>query len=326
MSRCRDSEELIRRLVAGELEPSGTRRLEEHARTCDICRAVLEAHRTLEHDAGTVRDAADPIESTLGTMRTGVLAELARRRLDAARPGFRAQLGALLRGQPVATALAMLLVLAVGVAGGRWSAGDGASGSGGIGDGVVVDPLLQAIARQASTSAGDGLEEYWDAPLIYTNVTARPTDAGRLALSFDVSRHVEVETGRESAVARDVLLQAILDPSPLGSRLRAMQLGQQTLDPRLREAVIFTLHNDPSLAVRRQALAVLGRYPFDEVVRQALVRTLREDVTVQMRLDALDLLARHAGDPDALRRALENAAVEGDAAVEQRAVELMQQL
>jgi HEAT repeat protein len=248
-------------------------------------------------------------------MRMSVLAQLSARRERHTWRAFWEQAGAFVRARPVGSAVLVTTLVAAAVLAGRWSARPAGS----------ADSLwMRAIERQAT--AARGVAGYWDAPLTYSNVIARSLGDGRLDLSFDVSRHVDLVTPGDSEVARDVLVHAILEPSPMGTRLKAMTLTRDIMDARLREAVVFTLHHDPSLAVRLAALAVLSDYPFDGAIQEALLVTLREDESVLVRLRALEHLAAHRVSPDALHNAIDAAGLESDTAVRQRAAELMQQL
>ncbi len=102
-----------------------------------------------------------------------------------------------------------------------------------------------------------------------------------------------------------------------------MELTQQILDPKLKEALVFTLHNDPNLAVRTEALKVLGQYPYDAATQEALLATLREDKEVQMRLLALEYLAGKKVHMDTIRKTVEESYQESDTAVLQYANELI---
>ena len=142
-----------------------------------------------------------------------------------------------------------------------------------------------------------------------------------LTISWSLARHprhhlpgLPSSLGR-SPVVREVLLHAILEPSALGTRLQAMELTPEILDPALQEALVFTMHHDPALAVRLEAMAVLSRHPFDARVREALLATLREDEAVQMRLLALETLAGQEVDPSQLERVIREAGQESDPAV-----------
>jgi hypothetical protein len=181
--------------------------------------------------------------------------------------------------------------------------------------------LMREINQQATRQAG--LIDYWDSPYSYSNVSARPTGDGNLDLSFNVSRHVRLETPMDSPIAKEVLLHAILESGAIGSQMKAMALTEEILDPGLREALVFTLHKDPNLAVRLEAMAILGRYPYDKTIQDALLTTLRNDGEVQMRLLALEYLAGKQVNMETLRRTIEAPKMDSDPAVLLYATELI---
>jgi hypothetical protein len=196
-------------------------------------------------------------------------------------------------------AAAALLVLLAGAGLGGALLKPGAAGDVPIGQ---ADPLLAAVEAQAARA--QGMAGYWNSPYGFENVDARPRADGGLELSFDVVRHVSMETAADSPVAREVLFHAILDRGNMGGRLRAMDLSPAALDPQLEEALVFALHNDPDTAIRVKALSVLQQYPDSPAVRNAMLTVLRDDPSVELRLLALEALAARQVPGDAVRQAI----------------------
>lgn len=305
MNVCKQWESRIRACLAGELPPAERANLLEHARACRPCRAVLELHHRLENAAA---DPPPPTEAEFQAMRRAVRDRLERSAAPAGRPSLLQDLAILFRAHPALSAgVAVVLLVAVFLLG-RWSDRPPAN---------LESQVVEAIHAQARN--GQGLAGYWDSPFVYSNVTFRPAPDGRLALSFDVTRHVSLVAPEDSPVAREVMVHAILDPSSVGPRLKAISLSEGVADERLKEALIFALHRDSNLAVRRKALAVLVRYPADPDIEAALLETLRNDEAVQLRLEALYGLAERRTDPSVIRQALPTGGRPGDAAVRQEA-------
>jgi len=307
MSECPRSHELIDLLVGGEA--SAIESFESHTTTCEDCRAVLQAHRKMERIG---REIGEPSDADFELVRANVLAEAVGRAAHRSSRDPRWWRGGWFPGaRPLAATIAGSLLLGTGFLAGRGSA---------VRSALDDDALLHALSAESATSGG--LADYWDGRLTYTNVTVRPVDGDRLALGFDACRHVNVVAERESNLAREVLLHAILDPSSLGTRLKAVALAGETDDGRLREGVIFALHHDPEIAVRLAALEVLAQLPFDGTVQAALLQTLANDVAVQMRLRALAVLGSRRTGTELLRRTI-HGGLEADPAVIQRAEELI---
>ncbi len=302
MSECHH-DELITAFVEGDPDAEAVHQ------QCPDCQQLLELHAALENLGERL---PEPSEAELRAMRKGVLAQIRRAEKPAQRGSFWSDLATLLRAHPVAAAVPLAVGLFVAaLLLGRWTAPS------------LDDRLLLEIRQQAALK--QGLDEYWDAPFSYTNVALRPQANRNLALSFDACRHIELETPVDSPVASDVLLQAILEPSTLGTRMKAMQMTPQIMDGRLKDALIITMHSDPDLAVKLEALSVLNRYPYDATIQKALLTTLQKDEAVQMRLLALDYLADQRVDPETIRQTITETELEGDVAVMRHALELRNQ-
>jgi hypothetical protein len=319
MNDCQQYHDLIASYAAGEIGPSDLEDLLAHCSACEDCRGMVELHRSF---ATTVTGLPEPSEELFEAMRGRVLDQLELNQTPLGAPGrerrsvvqagtpFWSTLADWFGAHPVpAPALVILLLLAAGFAG-RWTAAPGWSDK----------SLLRAVQEQAGRSTG--LDAFWDATFTFANVAVRQTEAGDLSLGFDVCRHVEADTPRHSPLASEVLLSTILDSPTLGERIKAMKIAPDLQDARLQEALIYTLHNDPNLAVRLQALGVLSRGPLDAATQDALLRTLRDDTSVQARLLALDALAAHHVDPEAIRRAVSEAGQASDDVIMQRVLEI----
>lgn len=320
MEDCQRHHELIAAYVAGEIDFAGLEDLVMHCRGCPDCRGMVELHRSL---ATMAPDVPEPSAEVFDAMRNRVLDRLE----DGwARAGLRGRVPSGIRwpkvplwgalagwyaAHPVpAAATAILLLAAAGLAG-RWSATPRWSDA----------SLVRAVEEQAGRSTG--LDGFWDAAFTVANVAVRRTETEDLALGFDVCRHVETRTPRNSPLAREVLLAAIVESPTLGVRLKAVDVAPDVRDGRLREALVYALHNDPSLSVRLEALRALGRPPLDSIAQNALLATLRADASVEMRLRALEVLVAQRVDPAAVLRAASEARQEGSAAVMRVASELL---
>jgi hypothetical protein len=166
------------------------------------------------------------------------------------------------------------------------------------------EPLLSEISAEAASNRS--LTDIENSPFIYSDVTFRPLEDGRVALEFDVTRHVSTVEAAGSPLVQDVLAQSLLNPTHTGSRLKALSLASAgAMSPKVRDALIIALHHDDNLAVRLKALGILsGQAGADSTIEAAVLDTLRDDPSVQMRLSALDYLAEQRLDPGAIRRAI----------------------
>ena len=245
-------------------------------------------------------------------MRQGVLAEITAHGARATRWSPGRWLMEWWHRLAVLRPVAMAVLVALAVLAGRWS----------VTPPRLDDDLLLAEIQHQAAMQND-LAGFWDAPFSYTNIAVRPRSDGDLELGFDVSRHIELVTPRQSPLAREVLVHAILESRRLGTRLKAMELAPELQDARLREALVLALHNDPEPAVRLKALALLGRDPNIARGQEALFQTLRNDRSIQLRLAALEALAAQQVDPLRVRQAIQSMDLTGNRAVLQHAVQLL---
>ncbi len=305
MSDCKTFEPTLAAYVAGEIDETGLGPMLAHCRDCVACRRVLELHRDLSDLGGR---PGEPDERAFAAMRARVLDEAGARR--AARPWAAWWLRpAQLPLRAAALTLAAGLLFVLGLFTDRL-----------LGDRVAPLPedgttqrLLTAMNAEAVTNRT--LVDVEDSRFTYSNVTFRRLEQGRVSLDFDVTTHVRLVEPERSELVQDVLVHALLNPTSTGTRLKAISYAAEAMEPKVKEALIFAMHRDESLAVRLGALAILKDAPPDDEIEAALLDTLREDPAVQMRLEALDCLAGRQIDPGLLRRVVEEEPSETDAAL-----------
>lgn len=289
MSRCDHYQELIESLLADDISAGDRSDLERHCSQCPECDELLALHGNLLLAA---EEIPMPERHRLREMREEVLLETRADSRDSG-SGFLADLRRLWTAHPLASGLAASLLLVGCIALGRMTLDGGK---------LEEDPLLGRIRTEGIRQAN--LNDYLDTPYSFANVSVRPQGQGRLGLSFDVSRHVEIQVPQDSPLAREVLVHAILDPSSMGSRLQAMEVTPGIRDDHLKDALIVTMLDDPDATVRLSALDVIARYPYDPEIEMALLRTLAEDQDVQMRLTAMEELVRHEVGAETIRDAV----------------------
>jgi hypothetical protein len=300
MNDCDRFKPIIQDYVAGELDEGSLGPVLEHCRTCEDCRGLMELHRDL-----TILGAwaAVPDEAELDALRDRVLRHVSRpapwRLGDFA--GWHTWTGVALRS--AAAVAAVVLLFGAGLLARRALPGqapadrptaESANGT--------AHRLLTAITTDAASNRSLGDVE--DSRFTYSNVWFRRLDDERVALDFDVTTHVQLVEPLQSQLVREVLVHALLDSTSTGARLKAMSFAAGPMDRKVKEALIFTLHRDDSLAVRIKALTVLVDHLEDGEIENAVLTTLREDESVQMRLLALDYLAAHRIDRDVIRETI----------------------
>ena len=346
MSGCERFEELIERYLAGDIEPADLEALRQHSRSCSACRRLMELDQELsavpEHVTYVSEGRFDEMRaSVLGRIRNSMMRRGAReasvrgrstrkgtaseqrareQRATGSRLPFWKRWSAALGRQPAYGVVAAGLVLVLGFALGRLTAGL-TTGQAGFNQ----DSFVREVVQQASQERG--LAGYWDSPFTYSNVSFRPRDNGTVAIDFDVTRHINVTRKMESPMTREILVHAMIDPTAMGARLNAMgvasEVMDETMDDTIRQTLIFILKNDPSMPVRLRALEVLKPHASEPGVQDALLTVLAQDPSVQIRLLAVECLAGKRTDPELIRGALGEPRNDSDRAVLHRAVELL---
>ncbi|HKQ62470.1 MAG TPA: hypothetical protein VJS92_14360 [Candidatus Polarisedimenticolaceae bacterium] len=269
-----------------------------HYAGCESCRDLLALHRELEELGET---AEEPSEEAFSAMSARVLASAGGASRTAPRVpawGYAAALAA------------SVLIFAGGLLFGR------ALMRGGTG----TPRLVAAIGAEAASNRD--LADVENSRFTYSNVSLRSAGPDRVLLDFDVTTHVRLEEPVGSELAREAIVQALLDRSSTGARLRALSYAGSSLEPKVREAMILSLRSDPSLAVRLKALELLADHLRQSDVKEAVLATLRDDDSVQMRLLALDALAAHRVDRDLIRDVIHEGARPGDEALLVRLAEI----
>ena len=301
MSECDRFEHVIQAHISGDATSAEWDALIEHCKACANCRQLLALHAEL-NDLGA--EFVELEEAELDLVRTRVLNRVAQRRHRQQRSDWRSWLPASPLHRPLtAGALAVLVFVSGALIGGmaRRAARP------------EVPPLLSEINDEAASNRR--LADVENSPYTYSNVSFRRIDDERVALAFDVTTHVQAVEPVHSELVKDVLVHSLLNPSHTGSRLKAISYAAELMDPKVRDALIFAMRHDENLAVRQKALTILAQHPGDGAVEAAVLLTLKEDRSVQMRLLALDYLANRHVDHDLLRRTVQEADSEADAAL-----------
>jgi hypothetical protein len=300
MSECDYFHAAIERRLAGEVTAEETAALREHCRTCRDCRLLCAADEELR---GAAR-AAEPEAGALAEVRRAVLRQA---RHEAARPaGARWHWAGPRLAAAVAAAAALVLL---GFLAGRHG------GAAPLSMAAQDVPVVSGVTHmaQAASRGRDPL----DSPFTYSNVVFEPV-AGRdlLHLGFDVSAHLELDRPLADPLVTEVVVQTLrTGTSPLGSRLKAVAVAARLSGAAVESALIAALREDPSPAVRLQALESLSRSAGGPAVRNAVFQALRSESSVQVRLRAIDYLAASGVDrnslllavaagPDTMREAL----------------------
>lgn len=286
MKNCEPFEILIKKLIAADISSEEMQRLQEHAAECPDCAGLLEAHESLQQMPQII---GTPEAQDFQQMRQAVLGRI---RKTAAHPESR---WAFLLKPAYAYSFAALLFVA------------------GLFLGNRVMPEKQSAflgqIRQVA-AANDELRDMENSPYTYSNIRFKKQDGQKIALSFDVTTHLEMVGNREDPLVNEVLAQSLLNEPSVGSRLKAISYANSSMDSRVKQALIHTLQNDQSTAVQMKALQALSGNLSDRDVRQAFITVLQSDQPVTLRLAVIDYLAGQNIDPALWQELQDNPAID----------------
>ncbi|MGD9900360.1 MAG: HEAT repeat domain-containing protein, partial [Calditrichaceae bacterium] len=173
------------------------------------------------------------------------------------------------------------------------------------------------LIRQINFTAEQNrkISQIENSPYIFSNVNFAEIDKNNIALSFDVTTHLEMNRSKSDPVVKEVLTQALLNPESVGNRLKSISLAEEVLDPKIKEALISTMINDPNLGVRQKAMQALAGIPNDERIKDVFLSLLKNEESTNMRLMAIDYLTTSKTSDYMLEKAIQGMEPGKDAAV-----------
>jgi len=301
MYSCKEIQNIFEHYFVGELKPSELEMLNQHLPGCVDCQALMNMHEELLHmeDEATV-----PAPEAFQAMRSRVLGQISsgnNKSVFDSKPKYSVAMPSL--------AAAAMLVLGVLI-------GTNLSKPATLNDELI----LSTISQQASLNRS--VEDYWEAPLFFSNVAVRDWNDERVNLNMDVCRNVDLGTGLNSGLASDILTQAILNSNSIGQRMQAMEVAALSSEQRLTRALTLALQQDPDQTMRISALNALASRAGNQQVQTALMRALRDDKSVQVRLLALEQLAGQSVEMETLESVIHQGSSSSNPAVLERAREL----
>ena len=168
---------------------------------------------------------------------------------------------------------------------------------------TISSGLMQQISFLASEN--ETFSDSKNSPYRYSNIEIKEINGKKVALNFDVSTHLEMVRDKNDPIVREVIAQSLLNPTNLGTELKAISYSENMLDKKIKEALIYSMHNAPILAVRQNAMRNLTRYEQDDDIKEAFLKTLTNEKSVNMKLMALGYLDKNQINPDELKPLLE---------------------
>jgi hypothetical protein len=305
MKECREFDLLMDRVQTAESSEEEREKLLDHLESCAACNDAFEALGRLRNDDLYPEPAAEEFLAA----RRNVIREIRNKKDRKSWGGFSLPS---FHWRPVFAGICALAMLILGffLGGGVMHEGTRSDKSRSI---IGPDGLMQNIKYVAEGHAA--YEDIVNSPFTYTNVRLAKENAGMVNLSFDVSRHLNLTLREEDPLLTEVLVQSLIEPSGVGTRLAAISMAGVVPDPKIKKSLIFAMLHDENLAVRITAQSKLVEHRGDAEIVDSLLTVLERERSVQMRLVAIDYLAGSNIQAERLKRAITSGKRDGSDAV-----------
>jgi HEAT repeats/Putative zinc-finger len=273
---CKAFEERLDLYLYEELPRSEAQAVEEHAASCEACRARLEQSRRL-HSLLAARPVAEVSPELL--VRSRLKLEEA---LDAEQLGWRrlvADWFPLLPGAHAPRAAVAVVLLAFGFGLG-WA----------LRPRATKGPAIEPLPVNSSSLATSGLGQISSISQVLPDPA---TDQVRITLNAE--HHVTLEGSLNDPRIRKILVDAVRSYDNAGIRLDTLSaLKEKADDPSIQDALLYALEHDPNAGVRLQALQSAQQMNWCNRVQAGLVHAAAADKNPGVRVAAIDALVRHA--------------------------------
>lgn len=296
MNDCKRLEDGLASLMSGDTSSEERGKVMRHLGECEDCADLFAIHAELED-----LELPPAADSEFLTMRRDVLRSIRTSKAEKS-PAWRNLLQAPQQWVGVLGLAAAALV--AGILIGRWPSPDRLFEQAQREDDRLASSS-QAIAGQLEFAAmrNRRVEQSVNSPYIFSDLEVRELDGGRLALSFDVATHLELVRDRSDPLVSEILVQALVNPAPVNTRLDAISMVR-SMEPKVRDALVSAMLDDESLPVRLGALDKLSALPSDPAIEAALLEVLETEESVQMRLLAIDQLSQRRIAPERIESAV----------------------
>lgn len=305
MNRCKNNHILIEKLVAKTINADEHAILFRHIRECKECSDMVSANNVLLKSESPLEK---PDELDFKMMRSNVINSIRNEKEKSISEKFQKlfELIAEFLKKPEYAVAAITLI--VGFFLGQALPPD----KNGIGGGILKQ--ISDIAEKNIYFSDSQKSSYR-----FSNVSLKELDNNKIEMSFDVSTNLDVVRDKNDPLVKEVLTQTMLSAENVGSNLRAISYTESITDNKIKQALIYVMHNAPITAVRLKSMESLMKYNFDPELQEAFIKVLLEEKTIKMNLMAIDYLTMNNYNPDSLKSIIEEASPQKSTAIFVRA-------
>ena len=235
MTNCKNYEQFLLKAFSGELTEYEKEKLEKHIEHCSSCKNLYQAHLSLQQTTKS-EDIKLPEAPLFNRMRENVLKQTTNlkkhdsfwihnlKRLFEI-PGVRLS--------PVVAFAISVMLLFMGYSGKSWIDGKAKQNA---------NPLIANIQRVAAQN--QTLLDVERSPYLFTNIRLQKNNRGQIALRFNVTTEAGYVGSPDDPLVQEIVSQALVNYSNDGTRLDAVALSGQMADPKIKEALIFSVLHD----------------------------------------------------------------------------------
>jgi hypothetical protein len=300
MSSDKEIQKLIEKLLSGEISQTESDQLEEYVAKYPEYKDLMLLHQKLS-DAPF--PAEEPETALFSQMRADVLRKIQLKEQKSS--GVLEEFFEKIRGYALRPEMAVAaLTLIIGFLLGRALPPDQEN---------LTSNLIDQISLLASENTK--LKDVQKSPIVYSNVRYQDLKDDLVSINLDATTHLDFIRKKDDPLVREVMAQTLLSSSNVGTELKAISYTKGVIDPKLKETLIFSMHNTPILPVRIKVMSSLIEYKNDKAVQNAFLKVLREEKSVKMRLLAIEYLTNEQVSEDILQQALNESEVAQSPAV-----------
>jgi len=282
MKECKKYKEMIIKHISSSLSRSDMKQLELHANNCPDCGELLKIHQNLNKNKEAI---PLPQKDEFRVLRQNVIRKI---RISQSQGNFTyfIKISEIFKKTEFAYALAVIFLI-FGLYGFFNSTPAGYT----IPSDLIEQIDYSAQHNNSFTDIANSPYTYSaNSPYTYSNVEIQNMDNRQIRLGFNVSTYVELTRKKDDPLVKEILAQSIINTEQTGSRLNTISYAEDIIDPKLKETLIYVLHNDPVVSVRLKALNILTKYTNDNEIQKAFLKVLKREESVQMRLTVLEYL------------------------------------
>jgi hypothetical protein len=286
-NKCKEFHLLLEKLIAGEINAEEHSNLKSHTDSCKDCMELYTTNIVLSKTNHPIEQAE---ELDFDIMRKRVIESIEKGPKCSFTSKFQKFLDSvvLFINKPEYAVAAITLI--VGFFLGRALPPD----ENGVTGGILKQ--ISSIAEQ-NTYFSDTQKS----PYRFTNVSMKQIDNDKIEMSFDVSTTLEIVREKNDPLVKEVITQTMMEPENVGSNLKAISYSESLTDKKIKQALIYSMHNAPITAVRLKSMESLMNYKMDPEIQEAFIKVLLEENTIQMNLMAIDYLTQNNYNADSLK-------------------------